>query len=619
MSDAIVGATVLGSNAYVVTRGVVPARLAVIDMSTRTVATTATLPTGEGGWATTVSGGLVYVGMYAVPDLYRYDPATGRVTLIGRLGGTSGYIWALTTAPDGTVYAATYPDGGIWEVKPSTGAFRRIARPVPGAQYARYIAADAANVYASVYSPGRLVSVNRTSGAVRNLSPFGDQPFGPVVVDGDRLVTTFGRQLVTMKKNGSNLRTTELPTNEALIDAIAVAPDGTIYSTTRRSGSVYRYRSGDAGLTLLATPSPNDETRGLFLLPDGRLFGAAGSGGVWWVTPSTRTFTFTDLVSAGLTPGPDRPQSIAYDQDGQVFVGGHWAIDTYKPATGERTRVRVPGEVKAMLVLDHLVYAALYPSTQLIVFDPATQEVRTLATIQTGQERPWNMDYDPQTGLIAVATAPGTGNLTGALALYSPSSGKLDVYPGIMSGESVLSVDTENGIAYLGGDVIGGGDVTPVQSSASVLAFDLTTRRTLWQVRPLAGQRTIQDLTIANGDAYVVDKRDAGVWFRMSLTTLSVVQQGNVGSYGETLLHQGQVFTSVFIGDVFQLGPDLAQQKLVASGLGDQWLTDPQLAPETGWFAWGAQGRDLARIRIDPACGVTAAPRKSRPRFDLDL
>ncbi|WP_344293908.1 hypothetical protein [Actinopolymorpha rutila] len=557
--------------------------------------------------------------MYPVPDLYRYDPSTGSVTRIGRLGGASGYIWALTTAPDGTVYAATYPDGGIWEIKPSSGTVRRIARPVSGAQYARYIAADATNVYASVYSPGRLVSVNRTTGAVRNLSPFADQTFGPVVVDRDRLVTTFDRQLVTMSKTGSNFRTVALPPNEALIDAIAVSADRTIYATARRSGSVYRYRTGEAGLTVVATPSPNDETRGLSVLSDGRLFGAAGSGGVWWVTPSTRKFAFIDLISAGLTPGPDRPQSIAYDQGRQVFVGGHWAIETYNPATGARTRVRVPGEVKAMLVLNHLVYAALYPGTQLIVFDPATKSVRTLGTIESGQQRPWDMDYDPQTGLIAVVTAPGTGYLNGALALYSPTSGKLDVYRGIMNGESVVSVDAENGIAYLGGDVLGGGGVTPVWYSASVLAFDLTTRRVLWQARPMAGQRTIQDLTIANGDAYAVDKRDPGVWFRMKLTTRRVVQQGNVGSYGETLLHQGQVLTSVFTGNVFNLGPGLAQPKQVATGLGNQWLTDPHLAPETGWFAWGAQGRNLARIRIDPACGVTAATQKSKPRFDLDL
>jgi outer membrane protein assembly factor BamB len=208
------------------------------------------------------------------------------------------------------------------------------------------------------------------------------------------------------------------------------------------------------------------------------------------VTPTSRHVTFTDLIEAGLTPGAERPQAIAYDGAGQVFVGGHWAIQSFDPSTGVRTRVRVPGEVKAMLVIRHRVYAALYPSSQLIVLDPATGSVRTLVRIAHNQQRPWDMDYDARTGLIAIATAPGVGELDGALSLYSPRTGKLDVYRGVISGESVLSVDAVNGIAYLGGDVVGGGNVRPVHSSASVLAFDLATRRTLWHVRPLAHQRS---------------------------------------------------------------------------------------------------------------------------------
>ncbi|HEY6737576.1 MAG TPA: PQQ-binding-like beta-propeller repeat protein [Actinopolymorphaceae bacterium] len=611
---AIVGATVLQDKAYVVTRGLVPPQLAEIDLATKEVVRTADLPSGEGGWATTVSNGQVYVGMYSVPDVHRFDPETGEVTTVGRLGGNSGFVWALTTAPDGTVYAATYPDGGIWEIRPDTGEFRRIAQPVPGAQYARYVAADDTHVYASVYTPGSLVAVERATGAVTKLNPpeLVDETFGPVTLDGDRLITTSDHKIVTMRTDGTDVRIVELPESEVLVDAFEVGPDGTIYATTRRTGSVYALPPGADQLTRIATPSAADEHREIVLLDDTTLFGAAGSGGVWWLDVTTGRYTFVDLVDAGLTPGPERPQSIVYQggKDERVYVGGHWAVETYEPRTGKRGRIRVPGEVKAMLVHDGLVYMAMYPSTELVVLDPRSGEVRSLGTILHQQQRPWDMAYDRRTGLIVVASAPGTGLLEGALTVLDPRTGRIDVYPGIIDDESVMSVDAVDGIAYLGGDVLGGGGIEPTKTSASVVAFDLRQRKVLWQTRPLEGHRTFQDLSVHGGMLYGVMKRDAGTWFSMKLSNKRVVRQGSVGSYGETFVHRGKVFATVFTGEIWQLGPSLPEPRVVASGLGNQWYTNPQLSMEAGWYGWGIRDRDLARVRIDPRCAPspTAGP-----------
>ncbi|MEQ4209476.1 PQQ-binding-like beta-propeller repeat protein [Actinopolymorpha sp. B9G3] len=615
---AIVGATVFGGHAYVVTRGLVPPLLAEIDLDTHQVVRSVPLPSGEGGWAATVSGGQVYAGMYTVPDVHRFDPETGEVETVARLGGSSGFVWALTTAPDGTIYAATYPDGGIWEIDPTTRVFRRIAQPVPGAQYARYVAADATHVYASVYTPGRLVAIDRATGTVRNLNPpeLGDAVYGPLTIDRDRLVTTSSHKLLTMRTDGSDVTMVELPESEALIDAFAVGAEGTVYATTRRTGSVYRYQPGASELEQLATPSANDEHRAIVLLDDRTMFGAAGSGGVWWLDLESGTYSFVDLIDAGLPPGPERPQAIVHDPGRGVYIGGHWALEVYDPDTGKRTRFRVPGEVKAMLVHDHLLYLALYPSTQLVVLDPATGEVRDLGTILHGQQRPWDMDYDERTGLIVVASAPGTGFLEGALTVLDPRTGRMDVYPGIIDDQAVMSVDAVDGVAYLGGDVIGGGGTPPTQASASVAAFDLRTREIHWQVDPLAGHRTVQDLVVYDGVLYGVMKRDAGTWFAMDLADRELRQQGSIGSYGETFVHRGKVFATVFTGQIHQLGPDLAEPRVVASGLGDQWYTNPHLAMERSWYGWGILGRDLARIRVDPDCAEPALAPARAPAKD---
>ncbi|MFD0474063.1 hypothetical protein ACFQ0B_41825 [Nonomuraea thailandensis] len=130
MTGAIVGATVHEGKAYVVTRGQKPPVLAEIDLGSRKVVRSVRLPDGpatgepEGGWATTVADGKIYVGTYPVPDLYRFDPATGEVVHLASFGRNGGYIWALAAAPDGTVFAGTYPDGRVKQYVPATGAVR---------------------------------------------------------------------------------------------------------------------------------------------------------------------------------------------------------------------------------------------------------------------------------------------------------------------------------------------------------------------------------------------------------------------------------------------------------------------------------------------------------------
>jgi hypothetical protein len=70
------------------------------------------------------------------------------------------------------------------------------------------------------------------------------------------------------------------------------------------------------------------------------------------------------------------------------------------------------------------------------------------------------------------------------------------------------------------------------------------------------------------------------------------------------------VFVSTFFGggNAYQLDVK-AGAKLLATGLGDEWYTNPQLHFEPGsWTAWALAGRDLAQIRLDPACPPVVHP-----------
>ncbi|MFD2350549.1 hypothetical protein ACFSTC_16305 [Nonomuraea ferruginea] len=105
VTAAIVGAAVHEGRAYLVSRGPKPPVLAELDLATRKVIRSVTLPDGpatgepEGGWAVAVSGGKVYVGTYPVPDLYSFDIATGEVAHLHSFGAVGGFVWSLAAAP----------------------------------------------------------------------------------------------------------------------------------------------------------------------------------------------------------------------------------------------------------------------------------------------------------------------------------------------------------------------------------------------------------------------------------------------------------------------------------------------------------------------------------------
>lgn len=338
LTAAIVGMTVLGDKAYVVARGQNPPVLGEIDLPSKTLTRAVRLNRGEGGWATTVSGGHIYAGTYPFPDIYRFDPATGQVALIGTIGPSGGFVWCLTTAPDGTVYAGTSPRGEVWEYKPSTGTLRNLGVAFAGQQYVRAIAADDRFVYAGTLPSGYVVAYDRTTGAKTNITP---TPYGgaaAIIARDGRVIAALTKYLVDMAPDGSDAKVIATPAAERLLDAMTMTADGTLYCVGRPTGTVYR-RDGDT-LVPVAAPTPGDEHRALVPLDATTLLGAAGSGRLWWLNLESKQSEIVELIDAGLS-GPDPVQSMAYESRGVVHVGGHFSITTHRTTTrGTRTSQR---------------------------------------------------------------------------------------------------------------------------------------------------------------------------------------------------------------------------------------------------------------------------------------
>jgi len=617
LTAAVVAMAVHDGHAYVVSRGIVPPRLTEIDLTTRQVTRTVELPVGEGGWGITVAAGKVYVGLYPVADVYCFDPATGSITRVGSLAGAGGFVWDLVTAPDGQVFGVSYPNGTVWQIDPATNALTRIGTPVTGAQYGRYVGAAGDFVYAGIYTPSKLIGYRRTSGEFSDLTPeaIRGQKFGPFAATTDRFYAGSDGALSSMALDGTDARIVTLPDGETSIDALTVGLDGTAYLTTRGSGTVWSCGPADSALTAIATPAPADEHRKLELLDATTLLGSTGSGVLWWLDLATGESELLDLIDAGFTPAADKPQSIQLG-DPHLYVGGHWVVTEHaipKRPGGSTTsrRIRVPGEAKTLTWLRGELYSALYPSTEVVRINPRTKEVHSFGTIGHDQLRPWQAAYDPKSKLLAIASSPGTGKLTGALTLLDPRTGTMDVHYGILPDQSVMTVAVADGIAYLGGDVVGGGGITPTRTTAAIAAFDLSERRLLWTVEPLAGERSIQSVAVKDGLLYGVLKRTSGGWFTYDLTAGTVTRGENtLSGYGQLFTDPAGVYGETnFGGNLYRLSTDSSEAELLVNKLGDGWYTVPQLTPvhdarghrtaeSRPRIVWGLADRDLVQLPL---------------------
>ncbi|MET9954616.1 hypothetical protein ABZ135_24155 [Streptomyces sp. NPDC006339] len=642
---AISGSLVHDGRAFVTSRGRKPVVIAEYDLGKKTVVAGSEreIPDGpgpgapEGAYGLAAYNGKIYIGTYVEAALYSYDLVTREVKHLKTFGGEGDFIWSLTAAPDGTLYAGTFNDGRVYEYKPPTGAVRDFGVLATGERYVRSLDADETNVYAGLLDTKKMVAINRSTGAVRVLAQ-GGAGFTTVAVGKTRVRGTSGSTLYDVKTDGTDPRTVTIksPAGDAeTADMVTLAPDYTMYLSTRPDGNVYEYKTGYAEPRHLGKPVPQDETRGLSL--DGTtLTGFAGFGKVWQMDLTTGQSSYTKLKPAGLSEGKERPQSILRGSDGRVWVGGHFIVNVHTPGGGKRY-VEIPGEAKTLVERNGKIYSALYPSGRIIMIDPAevvpvpddpgaeTHPVTVVGQLPADQQRPWDMEYDAARDRILVATAPlGTG-LQGALnvfrfagpAVAEPTTYTPETFP-VVTNESMMSLSVgPDGTVYVGTDVRGGGGAPSASwnTAASIAAFDAEQGRLLWAMDPFTadGYDTLQDIKVHEGVLYGVYKRTpttAKRWFAMNLATRQIVHQGDLPGYGEIEVHNGKVFAATFFnGDVHLIGPGLTQAQQLATALDDEWYTNPQLAFVPGtWQAYGLVGRDLATLRLDPSCPKVTGP-----------
>ncbi|NIK56358.1 hypothetical protein [Kribbella shirazensis] len=593
VSAPITGAAQDGNDLYLVTRGLQPAVVARFDLSSRTVTAHQTLSTGTGGWAATVSGGKVYVGMYSVADIHEYDPATNTTRRLGRLGSEQ-FAFDLATAPDGTLYAGTYPGGKLYRIDPAGPTFTDLGQAAAGQTYVRCVAvAPDGVVYAGTGARARLVVLDGTTKSEILPTELHTESFVyDVAADADWIAAgtePSGKFVLIDRREPASYRIVD--TGDRTVDMLQLN-DGEVLLTSRTSGSLYRYDIAAATLTKLAAPTPYDETRGVFAVGD-QIVGVAGSGSVWSVDRATGRTTITDLQAAGMPAAPEPAQSVSV-LGRDAFVGGNFGLQAHDTSTGAGFKVHMGGEAKRAVAVGDQLYLATYPGAFVDLYDPGRREVTRLAAIGGNEDRPRAMVELPGRHALAIGTRAQYGHTGGSLALFDLGTREVVRYDALVPDQAISAVTADDTTAYLGSEIYADG-VPPVAKEAQLVAFDLTARQVRWRWTPFAGLDGYTDLLVHGDTLYGLTR--SRILFVADLRTRTIVRSYPVdGAVGELVLRRGVVFGATAT-QVFRL--DDTGPSTVVGGLNGYWYNEPQLALDrrTGDLLT-LRGNNL--VRIDP-------------------
>lgn len=419
------------------------ARIVEVDLDRERVVRVVRLPGAMGAFTAGVSSdGSVYVASYNQGGVYRYTPWDGEVESLGKPTPETSFNYSLTAGPDGSMYAGTYPDCVFYKIKPSEG-FERIG-PKPfeaGESYVRSLSHTECGRYSyvGIGSHARLKRYDHKTGDIREVLP---EPYWE-----DEFVYTSNlvNNKLIVRLHPSNrmlvFDVDQLPDGEveehlvlaaANIGSMGVSPEheGMVYYTS--AGVLHSYDlKGGTVQSIGVSTGIGPVVLGFVKLKDqtaypGKTLVGAGSRlgktRIFKYNPASGTYSEFDLDVEGT---PTDLQCVVTGSDGKLYMGAFLVGGTsvFDPETDTFTEYKGVGQIENIAELGGKMYFGVYPLAKLFEYDPS---------------RPWDL-------------ADGGTN---PKLLFDHAELEQDRPYGMAVGEGKLFIGTICGYGKLGGAVL---------------------------------------------------------------------------------------------------------------------------------------------------------------------
>lgn len=492
-----------------------PAEFQLADVETGTVETRLPLGTSTVGWAlTTTPDGSIYLGGND-GHLQRWRPGDTTLTDLGRVTPTTTFVWDVETAPDGRIWGVSYPASELWVLDPATDRITNVGRLSSRHEYARSLAVDSRYAWVGLGSTDpTIMRVSLADPSQRVVVPLPTSVTSGNIVELDSL----GRYLQVRLPAGTTAMGLSMSSERRLYDTVTGSWDVTAnYSAQKPSslgswGSFYYFRynrlwavSGSTGAMTEVGPvssSPGRDRLALRTTIGGRTSNYVLA---YDTLGELATIDLADRSEAtypiNFVPTKMRIKSIGTGAGSTLWVGGYGGSSLSVLDAGTLTGEQYPkvpfgtgviGEVEGTITHGTTQYLGTYTDAQIFRYDTTQPWVdgtnpRLVTALGPTHQQDRPLAWATAGARTFFGTIPRYGLLGGALGIFSSDTSAPTVVAAPVKDQSIVSLAASGSVVYGGTSRWGGLGATPTQPSAKVFAFDAATGRKLWEVAPVAG------------------------------------------------------------------------------------------------------------------------------------
>ncbi|MFF3035875.1 hypothetical protein ACFVS7_33295 [Streptomyces rubiginosohelvolus] len=614
---SLMSAVLTGDTVHIGSRNIEPVQIISVHLPTRKAVARTELTNGHSiqALAADDSGRYLYAGILQKasgdrPNLFRWDLRTPDEPAepLGSIGDRD--VRALTVAPDGVVYAVGGGSSGapaLWEYDPATGGISNVGTPDTKVTLARAVAATRTHAFfgaGTTFNGGgdtsraALYAYDRSAGTFTSIAPpemLRDPSIRDLAVLGDRLAVSTAGSTEDAKVALMDLKD---------LSSYRIATSiGKVAKSFTMIGDTVHY-ANESGL-LAYLPSGNTVTPVAYDGPElGEIWGVDSRAGKAVVTsafgfvaeidPARRTAAVIDLGSAGAPMAPQTVMGIAAG-GGHVYVGGNATIARHTPGRDTVVKLRAPGEAKDAVVVDGILYTGQYNSEGIWRHDPRTGRTGQVAAFPSEQNRPLDVTFDEDTGLVLVGVQSDTEG-GGALWTYHPRTGRHRSYANPIDDlQCVRGIASRDRVAFLGGD-----NTAPTGPRSTVVAFDPVAGRELWRIDPRQTAGTAA-LTVRGRHLYGLSRK--GGLFVVDIPRRELIHRADVTSvsngFAALVTNRGVVY-GVSDTTVFRFHPRTFAVSVVVPDIDGGWYSGAHITNDEHGRLYTMRGRNLVRITDRP-------------------
>ncbi len=488
------------------------AEFVVIDVRSKAIVLDTRLPHGSSSARTldfSAADGHVY---FATDDnndtsyLYRYQPGSSSVDYLGTTL-TGQRVWSLSVAQDGTVWGGTYPGGRLFSYTPSTGQIHDYGQAIAGEQYVSSVAQVGDQIYVGTQPHGLLARMDPATGTFTQI------PL-PADAESTGIDELYLRgNLLFAGTEGSKLLVRNLDTN-AWVDEINDFSGRGVSPVDPTTGNTVYFRVASGHIakfdldTLtsvetafapnafperfawvdMADPNFPGLTLALTYYQNGRIYAYnLQSGKSYYDQPQ--------VVGAG-----DELTALGTGPDGKIYAGAYLSppgMARWNTATGKWDLLASSGQVEGYGTFGNSLLYGRYPQGDLYSYDvtqPWNYGTNPPAPVTIGNEQNRPQSFVTIGDQVAVSSVPETGRLGGAITLWQPKSGAVQVFRNVVQDQTPVSLTTRDGLIYGGTSINGGYGGDPDTPAGTLFGWDPVTHKTTFSVVPVAGAATVSGL-----------------------------------------------------------------------------------------------------------------------------